>query len=120
MLSLFPNLFQYELVAPFLIRITLGAIFLHWAYREMKNSTPGSSKKLIAILEAVAGVLLIIGLWTQGAALFLGLDLLVRLYGKLTKRSLLTDGVNYYLILLILSIALLVMHAGMWAFDLPL
>ncbi len=120
MLSLFPHLFQYELLAPFLIRIILGVIFLHWAFREMKNSSAGSVKKLIAILEGVAGILLIIGLWTQGAALFVSLDLLVRTFERAQKKAFLTDGVNYYLVLLVMAVSLLVLGAGVWAFDIYL
>lgn len=120
MLSLFPNLYQYELVAPFLLRIILGCVLLHWAFREMKTSASGSTKKLIGVVEGIAGVLLIIGLAAQGAALFACIDLLVRTFERLQKRALLTDGVNYYLILLVISISILVLGAGTFAFDLPL
>jgi len=120
MLSLFPHLFQYELVAPFLIRIILGVVFLHWSYRELKNSSSHSTKKLIGILEGVAGLLLVAGLWTQGVALFATLDLLVRTFERAQKKAFLTDGVNYYLILLVLAVSLLVLGAGIMAFDMPI
>ncbi len=120
MLSLFPSLYQYELVAPLLIRIVLGGVFLHWAYREMRTSSSGSTTKLVGIVEGIAGILLIVGFWTQGAALFALIDLIVRTFGRMQKRAFLTDGINYYLILLVLAISVLVLGAGLLAFDLPL
>ena len=117
MLSLFPSLYQYELVAPFLIRIVLGGVFLHWAYREMKTSSSGSTKKLLGIVEGIVGLLLIIGFWTQGAALLGLIDLFIRTFERMQKRAFLTDGVNYYLILLVLAISVLVWGAGIFGFD---
>ena len=78
------------------------------------------SNKIVAIIEAVVGILLLIGLWTQLAALVVILDLIIRLIRKIKNRSFLSNGVNYYLILLVMAISLLVTGAGFLAFDLPL
>ena len=117
MLSLFSHLYQYDLFVPFLLRIVLGCVFLHWSYREIKTSESGSIKKLVGIFEGLAGALLIIGLWAQGAALFGCIDLLVRTFGRLHRRAFLTDGVNYYLILLVLALSLIVTGPGLFAKD---
>lgn len=119
MLSIFPDLLSYQMFAPLLIRLTLGIIFIHWTYKTLR-SRPDTNKKMVAIVEGVAGLLLVIGLWTQVAALVIAIDLVIRLYGKYQTKSLLTDGINYYLVLLVLAVSLLFTGAGFVAFDLPL
>jgi len=76
--------------------------------------------KLVGLVEAIAGVLMVIGLWTQLAALVAGIDLVVRIGGRIKARAFLTDGVNYYVVLLVLAISLMVLGAGKMAFDLPI
>ncbi len=120
MLSLFPSLLSWNQISPFLIRITLGGVFLYQSYRLLKKSSGTSEQKSIPIIEAIAGIFLIIGLWTQAAALVIIVDMLVRLYDKVSKKAFLTDGVNYYLLLLIMALSLMFMGAGMLSFDYPL
>ncbi len=118
MLSLFPTLFSYSQISPLLIRITLAVVLLFWAYKALRTFA-GSSllNKTGCIVEVVVGVLLLLGLWTQGAAIVAVIDLIVRLVERGTKRAILTDGVNYYLILLVLALSLIVTGPGIWARD---
>jgi len=120
MLSIFPDLLAYQMFAPLLLRLTLGAIFIYWSYKTIFRSTPNTQDKIISLVEGVAGILLIIGLWTQLASLFITIDLIVRLYKKFQNRALLSDGVNYYLILLVIALSLLFTGAGFLSIDLPL
>ena len=120
MLSAFPSLLSYSELSPFLIRLALGAVFVYWAYKILRNTNSAAKLKAIALIEGVSGVLLVIGLWTQVAALVVGVDLLIRLGNKIMKKQFLTTGVNYYLILLVLAISCLITGAGWYGFDLPL
>ena len=120
MLSVFPSLLSYSQLSPFLIRIALGVIFIYWTYKILRNTNNEAKTKAIALIEGVAGVLLVIGLWTQVAALVAIIDLGIRLVQKIMKKSFLTDGVNYYLVLLVMAVSLIVTGAGWLAFDLPL
>ncbi|MDE1940495.1 MAG: hypothetical protein KGI66_00005 [Patescibacteria group bacterium] len=120
MLSAFPYLLSFERLGPTLIRLSLGAVFAFWAYRAVKEKSANNQSKALGILEGIAGLMLIAGFLTQIAALFAAIDLVVRLVGRARNRALLTDGVNYYLILLVMAISLLVTGAGFFAFDLPL
>jgi uncharacterized membrane protein YphA (DoxX/SURF4 family) len=119
-LSVFPSLLTYQLLAPVMIRLALGAVLIFWSYRLLFKSSPDTKRKIVSIIEALAGILLVIGLWTQVAALVIVIDLIVRLYGKFSNKAFLTDGVNYYLILLVLALSLLVTGPGFLAFDMPL
>jgi len=116
-LSVFPSLLSWQQLSPFLIRLTLGGIFLFWSYRTFFKSSPTLNQKIIAIIEAIAGILMVLGVWTQIGALIALVDLIVRLYSKVKSKSFLTDGVNYYFILLVLALSLLITGAGLFAFD---
>ena len=117
MLSLFPSLLSWDQVSPLIIRVTLGAIFLYWAYKAVKQRPVSNDKKIVALIELVTGALLVIGLWTQAAAIAAVINLVVRLVERMQKKAFLTDGVNYYLILLVLALSLIVTGPGIWARD---
>jgi len=119
MLSLFPNLLVFQGFAPLLLRLTLGIIFVFWAYRKIRNKKDKGPLSL-ALLHAVVGILLIIGLFTQAAALISLIIFAFGLIQKMKDRAFLTDGVNYYFILFIISFSLLLTGPGLFAFDLPL
>lgn len=120
MLTVFPDLLSYNQLSPFLIRITLGIIMVYWSYRSIREQNKQIGKLSIGFIEGVSGILLIIGLWTQVAAMVVFADLAVRTVQKIMKKAFLTDGVNYYFILLIMAASLMFMSAGLLAFDLPL
>lgn len=119
MLSLFPTLLSYQLLAPFLLRVTLGVVFIVWSYSHLK-SREHSKKVALGIVDALVGLFLVIGLWMQVVALIAAILLAAGLVMKAMKKSLFTSGVNYYFILLIISLSLLFLGAGAFAFDLPL
>ena len=119
MLSFFPSLLVLEGFAPLLLRIALGSVFVFWAYRKLRSRE--NTKRIIGgAIEAIIGVFLIVGFLTQLAALISAIILSIHIIAKIKKKEFLTDGVNYYLILLFISLALLLTGAGFIAFDLPL
>ena len=120
MLSIFPSLLSYQQFAPFIIRLTLGVIFVHWAIVSLRKKGGFGTEKAVSLGELIAGILLIVGLYTQVASLFIAIDMIVKLVSEISKKQFLNDGVNYYLILLILAISLMVTGAGILAYDLPL
>lgn len=127
MLSLFPSLLTYGLFGPFILRLTLGAILAYWGYRGFMTKDTGDASGtdrtqavILGIVDAVTGVLLIVGFLTQFAALVAVVILGMKLVHKAMAKSLFTDGVNYYFILFVIALSLLVSGAGFYAFDLPL
>ena len=117
MASFFPSLLSWSELAPFIIRLALGATFIFFAYRNLRKPYMSIRDKSVAIVEGLAGLLLILGLWTQLAALAIVIDLVIRLADRIKNRSFLTDGVNYYLLLLVMAISLMVTGAGLFGFD---
>jgi len=118
MVSAFPFLLSWSEVAPLLLRITIAAVFLHKTYKSLRSSRDHGDKA-IAVVEGLVAIFLLIGLFTQVAALILAIDLLIRLIQKALRKEVLSAGVNYYILLLIMALCLLVSGPGLLSFDLP-
>ncbi len=134
MLSVFPNMLAFGLLAPFLLRIALGLVFLSFgkyklgkgraskaAFFDSLGWKPGAYVALgIGIAELAIGLLLVVGLYTQVAALASSLILIGALLLK--KKS--ADGIEssrgFLALLLVIALSLVVSGAGAFAFDLPL
>ena len=119
MLSIFPSLLALEGFAPLLLRLTVGAVFALWAYGKLKKRA-SSQDTVLGCVEGLVALGLILGVYTQLAALIAAVILGARLVQKVQQKAFLTDGVNYYLILFIISVTLLLTGPGFLAFDLPL
>lgn len=119
MLSLFPSLFTYSMITGLILRLTLAVVLLFWAYTRILSK---SNQKIVILgtIEGIIGILLVIGLFTQGAALIAAIIFAIKLGHKAQKKALFTDGVNYYFILLMIAIALMFAGPGYLAFDWPL
>ena len=114
MLSLFPQLLFLSPFAAFIIRLALGAIFAYSAWTRL--SKKGASVKTFGVIDGLLAVLLITGAYTQAAAL-----------GGLvcTAAWLIKPDWNPYpktttALALVMCLSILVMGAGLLAFDLPL
>lgn len=133
MLSVFPNLFTYGLAAPLIIRLTLGAYFILQGMRRHKEDREAwdalwDKKKLgprqvsdyLSRIQMVIGIFLVIGLYTQVAAILAILFAWAEWY-KRTKQS----GLSFQEIWIMTFVtatgfSLLFLGAGFLAFDLPL
>jgi uncharacterized membrane protein YphA (DoxX/SURF4 family) len=134
MLSVFPDLLAFGLFAPFLLRATLGLVFISFgkfklgrgraektAFFESLGWKPGSYvAATLGIIELAVGILLLIGLYTQLAALAAVLILLIALILKRKTASGIESGTGFLTLLFIIALSLLVSGAGFFAFDFPL
>ena len=68
----------------------------------------------------ITAILLVIGLWTQVAALINAVILIIKIAFKYHEKKLLTDGVNYYILLLVIALSIILTGAGAFAFDLAI
>jgi uncharacterized membrane protein YphA (DoxX/SURF4 family) len=118
MLSLFPSLLSLGLIGPFLLRIVLAIVVLHFAYVhiEKRQRIP----VIFGSIQAVAGLLLAIGLFTQVAALILVIMFGLLMVKQIVNKAFLSDGVNYYLLLFVIALSLILTGPGAFAFDYPL
>lgn len=114
MLALVPDLLFLSPFAAFLIRITVSALLLIAAYRHRTDAT--LSIRLLAGTQAIVGVLLLLGVYTQACALFalvLALTSLITPNRRIFPKSTLALGA-------VMATTLLITGAGPFAFDLPL
>lgn len=134
MLNPFPDLLAFGLTAPLLLRVVLGAVFIDFGWSKLKKDRekkavlfeglglrPGVYyAALSGVIELAAGILLVIGLYTQIAALA-ALVISLAAYRLKKKHPESMESARGFLALLcIISLSLLFSGAGFLAFDLPL
>lgn len=116
-----------------LLRVTAGVIFLAHGYQklgifglpgtteaftQMGVPLPALTAPLIAFLELLGGAALITGLFTRVAAAFLALDILgALLLVHLGAGFFNPNGIEFPLMLLVTSIALVLTGPGRYALD---
>lgn len=134
MLNPFPDLLTYSQMAPFILRVVAGVIFidlgilLFKAERErwvislstLKVPNPKVTVKILGIIEVTAGVMLILGAYTQIAALVLALLTFAESYIEYKDPAILRRNLVFYVMLFAIVVSLLLSGAGAYAFDLPL
>ncbi len=134
MLNPFPDLLMYSFFGPLILRLILGLIFIDLGVLKLrgeKESWTASFQTLglnpadlfvplYAILQIVGGVLLVVGLWTQVAALFFALFSGIELYVEWRARDILKRDMVFYLLVFVISLSLLLTGAGAYAIDIPL
>jgi len=129
MLSLFPQLFTYHELAPFILRLAAGLIIISFAYSKLKKpalaqpvltqeAEQGKPAKnlnfAIGLVEFCSGVMLIAGFLTQLAAGLIILALLFEIYKSGLK------DYKFMILLMIILVALMFLGPGFFSIDLPL
>jgi len=134
MLNTFPDLLTYSLFAPLILRVILGVILIDLGilkYRNEKSRWIATfeglrlkpSETLVSIfglIEVVGGIMLVVGLYTQIAALVFVILFAIEFYLEWSENSLLKRDLVFYILCLGISLSLLLSGAGAFAFDIPL
>ena len=105
MLSVWPNLFDFQIIVPFILRLALGGSLLV-LYLPTWRSTRG-------LFGLLAGILILIGLATQPASLAVALLLTEESWNNRRSHAILLP-------LIAIALALLFLGPGLFAFDWPL
>ena len=134
MLSVFPDLLAFGLLAPFLLRVALGLVFISFGKYKLGSERAEKAKffesfgwksglyvaTVLGIIELVVGIFLLIGLYTQIAALVAAFIMFCALILKKKSPHGIESSRGFLALLFIISLSLLVLGAGLFAFDLPL
>ncbi|MEK7460497.1 MAG: hypothetical protein AAB628_03035 [Patescibacteria group bacterium] len=135
MLSIFPELFIFTFLAIFVLRMMVGFMLLHFAHRgffqeraqykiffhRFGDKASLNLFKISIALEFILGTLLVIGYSTQIAALIAGSLLFVAFVIKMKRPSLIPYSTpSFFLMLSIVSLMLIFLGPGAFAFDYPL
>lgn len=113
MLSLFPQLFTYSELAPFILRLAAGLIAIGFAYPGLKKPDKRINF-IIGLVEFCAGILLIAGFLTQLAA---GL-IIVTIFADIFRPGL--KNYKFMVLMIIVLTALMFLGPGFFSIDLPL
>src|SRR3989338_7740233 len=133
MLNLFPGLL-IPMLGPVILRLVIGLIFIDLGilkFRAEKTRWLASFETLgimpadlfvpvYASLQILVGILLILGLWTQAAALVFVIFTGIELYVEMNAKEVLKRDLVFYLLLFVISLSLLLTGAGSFAIDIPL
>ena len=114
MTALFPSLLAYPGIAALVLRIVSGVTLAYFGYEKIlgHGQSSGSNSKIYGVVELLLAVLLIIGFYTQTAALLNIIILVIKIIIKAKEGKLLTAGVNYYILLLAMVVSLLFISPG--------
>lgn len=134
MLNPFPDLLVYSLLAPFILRVVVGLIFVNLGILAFKNEKkrwvtslstlqipkPEVAVKILGAIEMIGGFMLLVGAYTQIAALVLGLLTFAEAYVEYKDPTILKRNFVFYSLVLAILLSLLLSGAGAFAIDLPL
>ncbi len=114
MLSLFPQLFAYQELAPLILRIVTGFIVISFAYPKLKK--PGEfGNFLIGLVEFFTGALLVAGFLMQLAAALIILAMIFEIFRPSPDKD-----YKFMVLLIVVLVALMFLGPGFFAIDLPL
>ena len=134
MLNTFPDLLTYSFFAPTLLRVAVALVFAylawhHWSARRactgeiasfVSSSVAGGLCMVYALIEALVALGLIVGVYTQVAALVGAVITLKILVLKRSFHQTAPLSRTAYALVCVICISLLITGAGALALDLPL
>jgi hypothetical protein len=127
MMSLFPALFDFSLIAVFLLRVTTGIFFLLFGLHLLRATYDMREKSLTiqgvglayGFSKLLVGFLLTAGVYTQAAAIMGALLALLTLAQAFTTEKN-VSAQQVQILLFVLCLSLLFLGPGLFAFDIPL
>lgn len=135
-LNVFPNLLSLSFLAPMILRLALGLITINLGYLALKSERPrwntffegfGIAKAnsniavtIFGLIEIIGGSALLLGLYTQVAALVFALINFIEMYAEYKDATLVKRNIVFYILLFVIAVSLLFTGAGAYSLDLPL
>lgn len=131
--NIFPELFSFSLIAPLILRVALGLIFINLGFLKLSKEKSGWIDSLhllglrpagfftvlLGLIEIFGGLLLLAGAYTQAAALILSILSISEMLVEYEEESILKRDFVFYLLLSAICLSLLLTGAGLYAIDIP-
>jgi len=129
--NVFPELLDYSLLAPLIMRVILGLVLLNLGWLKMHKEKNGwvmfmramnfkRAREIVTtfgLLEFAGGLMLIVGIYTQPVALAFILLGGIQLFIESKEESLLRRDFVFYLLMTAIATSLLLTGAGLYAVD---
>ena len=135
MLSIFPDLLIYNFLGVTIIRVTLGLLGVYLAFKVLSKRNQlvdyvASIKLPLAIFAAISpwilfvlfiisGGLMIVGLYTQIACIVMAYLFIKMLFIDIFVKDFSGNSTVFYVGLIVISLSLLFLGPGTFAYDLP-
>ncbi len=133
-LNVFPDLLSLSFLAPMILRIALGVITINLGYLALRQerarwntffqgfgiAESNSAVTVFGLVEILGGVALVLGLYTQPAALIFAIINFVEMYAEYKESALVKRNIVFYILLFVIALSLLFTGAGAYSLDLPL
>lgn len=126
MLSLFPDLLDWSWYVPLFFRCFLGAycVYVGWILLCKESKTEDERDRFawvcLASILFFLGILFAIGLYAQALGSIGFVLALFTLYLRIKNSPHVTESMAFYLLVSMVSLSLVFLGAGPYAFDLPL
>jgi uncharacterized membrane protein YphA (DoxX/SURF4 family) len=134
MLNPFPELLYYSMLAPFILRVVAGFIFIDLGILAFKTErtrwivsltairipNPKLAVKILGLVQLVCGFMFIIGYYTQIAGIILAILTFAEAFIEYKEPAMLKRNIVFYIMLFAITLSLVFSGAGSFAFDLPL
>ena len=133
-LNTFPDLLTFSTLSPFILRVVIGIIIINLgslklgkeriAWKELLetiNIHPANFfVKTIAFIELIGGLMLLVGAYTQLTAMVFAVLFFCEATLEYREPVLEKRNLTFYSLMFTISISLVFLGAGAFAFDLPL
>lgn len=133
-LNPFPDLLTYSQMGPFILRLVLGLVFLDLGLLKLRSEKdrwiasfdalhlkPAKHfVSIVGIVDIVGGLMLMIGLYTQVAALVFVVFTGIEIYIEWKDARILKRDTAFYILTMAIAASLLLTGAGAFALDMPL
>ena len=116
MLNLFPQLLNYSLIGPFILRGTIGLVFLDLGILKFKSD----QTKWLGGVKVIIGLMLIVGIYTQIATLVAIIMSSFEFKTLWQSGNMMKRDMVIYVLTLAITLSLLLTGAGTFSLDLPL
>jgi uncharacterized membrane protein YphA (DoxX/SURF4 family) len=130
-LNTLPDLLTLSILAPFILRIALGLISINLGRLKLTEENEAWNKlfetikfnpashfvKGMAIIEIIGGLMILFGAYTQIAAIAFSILFFCETVLEYREESLEKRNLSFYILMLAISISLVFLGAGAFAFD---
>ncbi|MBU3925838.1 hypothetical protein KJ763_01570 [Patescibacteria group bacterium] len=118
MLSIFPELFNYSFLAPFILRIILALVLIRLSYSSAIRNTD-KYQRAIDITLIISAVLIGFGFLTQLVSLVIIAMIIIEVIKANAQKNVINRK-SEKLLMIAIAISLMLLGPGMFAIDLPL
>jgi len=133
-LNTFPDLLTFSQLSPFILRTVLGIIIINLGYLKLTkekiewqelfktlNIHPANIfVKVLAFIEIIGGLVLIAGAYVQLTSIIFATLFFCEVVLDYRESELEERDLTFYILMFTISLSLIFLGAGAFAFDLPL